>query len=88
MGEVWKEDWWGVGHGVGLEVHEWPFIGYQRIRDDKAYRDRRLKANMVISIEPTIYLPAVGDLQIEDQFRVTKTGCERLNDIPKEIMES
>jgi Xaa-Pro aminopeptidase len=88
MGEVWKEDWWGVGHGVGLEVHEWPFIGYQRILDDKAYRDRRLKANMVISIEPTIYLPEVGDLQIEDQFRVTKTGCERLNDIPKEIMES
>ncbi len=43
---------------------------------------------MVISIEPTIYLPAVGDMQIEDQFRVTKTGCERLNDIPQEIMES
>jgi Xaa-Pro aminopeptidase len=88
MREVWKEDWWGVGHGVGLEVHEWPFIGYQRILDDEAYRDRRLEANMVISIEPAIYLPAVGDLQIEDQFRVTKTGCERLNDIPKEIMES
>jgi len=86
LGEVWKGDWWGIGHGVGLEVHEWPFIGYQRILDDKAYRDRRLKANMVISIEPTIYLPEVGDMQIEDQFRVTKTGCERLNDIPQEIM--
>jgi len=88
LGEVWKADWWGIGHGVGLEVHEWPFIGYQRILDDKVYRDRRLKANMVISIEPAIYLPEVGDMQIEDQFRVTKTGCERLNDIPKEIMQS
>jgi len=86
--EAWGGDWWGIGHGVGLEVHEWPFIGYQRILDDEAYRDRRLKANMVISIEPAMYLPEVGDMQIEDQFRVTKTGCERLNDIPAEIIES
>ena len=86
--ETWGKDWWGIGHGVGLEVHEWPFIGYQRILDDEAYRDRRLKANMVISIEPAVYLPEVGDMQIEDQFRVSKTGCERLNDIPTEIMES
>ncbi|MDH5438716.1 MAG: Xaa-Pro peptidase family protein [Candidatus Bathyarchaeota archaeon] len=86
--EAWRDDWWGIGHGVGLEVHEWPFIGYQRILDDKAYRDRRLEANMVISIEPAVYLPELGDMQIEDQFRVTKTGCERLNDIPTEIMES
>ena len=88
MREAWKEYSGKVGHGVGLEVHEWPFIGYQRILDDKAYRDRRLKANMVISLEPSIYLPELGDFQIEDQFRVTKTGCERLNDIPQEIMES
>ncbi|UCE16556.1 MAG: aminopeptidase P family protein [Candidatus Bathyarchaeota archaeon] len=86
--ETWDGDWWGIGHGVGLEVHEWPFIGYQNILDDEAYRDRRLKTNMVISIEPTIYLPEVGDMQIEDQFQVTKTGCKRLNDVPTEIMES
>ena len=84
---AWGGDWWGIGHGVGLEVHEWPFIGYQRILDDEAYRDRELKANMVISIEPAVYLPEVGDMQIEDQFRVTKTGCKRLNDIPPEIIE-
>jgi Xaa-Pro aminopeptidase len=86
--EAWEGDWWGIGHGVGLEVHEWPFIGYQRILDDEAYRDRRLEANMVISIEPQVYFPEVGDMQIEDQFRVTKTGCERLNDIPTEIIET
>jgi Xaa-Pro aminopeptidase len=47
----------------------------------------KLKANMVISIEPSIHLPKMGDMQIEDQFQITKTGCKRLNDIPQEIIE-
>ena len=85
--EAWGGEWWGIGHGGGLEVHEWPFVGYQRITDDEAYRDMKLKANMVISIEPSIYLPKIGDMQIEDQFQITKTGCRRLNDIPQEIIE-
>jgi Xaa-Pro aminopeptidase len=42
---------------------------------------------MVISLEPAIYIPDIGVQQIEDQFLVTKTGSERLNDIPQEIME-
>ncbi len=46
-----------IGHGVGLEVHEWPFVGYDRIVDDRAYRDMELQANMVISMEPSIWLP-------------------------------
>jgi Xaa-Pro aminopeptidase len=85
--EAWEGEWWGIGHGVGLEVHEWPFVGYQRITDDKAYRDMKLKTNMVISVEPSIYLPKMGDMQIEDQFQITETGCKRLNDIPQEIIE-
>ncbi len=85
--QAWGIDDWGGGHGVGLEVHEWPFIGYQHITHDKAYRDRRLEANMVISLEPAIYFPDVGDQQIEDEFLVTKTGSERLNNIPQEIIE-
>ena len=80
-------DWWGIGHGVGLEVHEWPFIGYQRIVDDGAYTDRVLEENMVISLEPTMALPDAGDFQIEDQFVVTGEGAVRLNDIPHEITE-
>jgi Xaa-Pro aminopeptidase len=79
-------DSWGVGHGVGLEVHEWPFVGYQRIVDDPAYRDVELRANMVISLEPTIWLPETGSLQIEDQFIVTEAGGERLSPIPLEIL--
>jgi Xaa-Pro aminopeptidase len=80
-------DWWGIGHGVGLEVHEWPFIGYQLIVDDGAYDDRVLEENMVISLEPTVAFPDTGDFQIEDQFVVTPEGAVRLNDIPHEITE-
>lgn len=85
--EAWGGDWGGIGHGVGLEVHEWPFVGYGKIHDDPAYRDTRLKENMVISIEPQTFVKGVGDLQLEDQFLITKTGSERLNDIPQEIIE-
>ena len=77
---------WGGGHGVGLEVHEWPFIGYHNITHDNAYRDTKLRANTVISLEPTIGIPDVGDFQLEDEFVVTKTEAERLNDIPQEII--
>jgi len=88
---IYRENWpeekdWGLGHGVGLEVHEWPFIGYHNITHDNAYRDTRLRANTVISLEPTIGIPNVGDFQLEDEFVVTKTGAERLNDIPQEII--
>ena len=88
MEKAWHiEGLWGVGHGVGLEVHEWPFIGYQRIKDDQAYRDTLLEENMVISTEPAVFFHDTGDFQIEDQFVVTKNGAVRLNDIPHEIFE-
>jgi Xaa-Pro aminopeptidase len=81
------QHWWGIGHGVGLEVHEWPFIGYQKITDDPAYEDRVMEQNMVISLEPTFAFPDTGEFQIEDQFVVTAGGGVRLNDIPHEITE-
>jgi Xaa-Pro aminopeptidase len=87
MKEAWGNETWGIGHGVGLEVHEWPFVGYHRITHDEAYKDTILKENMVISLEPAVYISEIGDQQIEDQFLVTKTGSERLNDIPQEIIE-
>ncbi len=82
-----KREWREVGHGVGLEVHEWPFVGYGRIVDDRAYRDMRLEAGMVISMEPATWLPETGDLQVEDQFEVTEGGGERLSPIPLQIFE-
>jgi Xaa-Pro aminopeptidase len=88
---VYMQTWperksWGGGHGVGLEVHEWPFIGYHNITHDNAYRDTRLRANTVISLEPQIFIPDLGLFSVEDEFVVTKTGTERLNDIPQEII--
>jgi Xaa-Pro aminopeptidase len=81
------QGWWGLGHGVGLEVHEWPFIGCERMVDDDAYEDRVLEESMVISLEPTVVLPNVGEIQIEDQFVVTAGGGLRLNDLPHQIVE-
>jgi Xaa-Pro aminopeptidase len=78
-------DWWGHGHGVGLEVHEWPFVGYERIVDDPAYRDVELRAGMVISLEPTLSLLETGALQVEDQFVVTEEGGQRVSPIPLKI---
>ncbi len=75
-----------VGHGVGLEVHEWPFVGYHDIVDDGGiYRDVELKANMVISMEPAHWLKATGDMQVEDQFLVTEEGGQKMSPIPLEI---
>ncbi len=89
MGKVWDIDKGpsGLGHGVGLEVHEWPFIGYQYMEDDEAYRDTVLEENMVISMEPMMFFSDTGDFQIEDQFVITKDGGVRLNDIPQIIFE-
>jgi len=81
------QGWWGLGHGVGLEVHEWPFIGCQHIVDHDAYSDRVLEEDMVISLEPTVALPDGGEIQIEDQFVVTAKGGVRLNDVPHQIFE-
>jgi Xaa-Pro aminopeptidase len=76
-----------VGHGVGLEVHEWPFVGYDEIIDDGGiYRDVELRANMVISMEPTFHLEGLGDMQVEDQFVVTEEGGQKMSPIPLEIM--
>ena len=85
--ETWpEEEYRREGHGVGLEVHEWPFIGYHETAHDNAYEDTRLRANTVISLEPQIDIPNLGSFQVEDEFVVTKTGAGRLNDIPQEII--
>lgn len=60
-----------TGHGVGLDVHEEPYL--------VAGNDRPLEEGMVFSVEPGIYLPGSFGVRIEDLVAVTSDGCERLN---------
>ena len=67
----------GLGHGVGLEVHEAPRLS-KRSED-------RLAAGNVVSVEPGIYLPGALGVRIEDLVVVTDTGCEILTKLTKEL---
>jgi Xaa-Pro aminopeptidase len=58
-----------LGHGVGLEIHEFP-----RLKYNNAEKDLKLKPGMVITIEPGLYLPGVGGIRYEDTIVITKTG--------------
>ncbi len=59
-----------TGHGVGLEIHEYPRISRNS--------DVELKAGMVFTIEPGIYLPGLGGIRLEDMVVVTRQGRDVL----------
>jgi Xaa-Pro aminopeptidase len=62
-----------VGHGIGVHLHEEPYLG--------KYGDAELKAGMVLGIEPLVYGCGMGfGLQNKDMVAVTETGCELLSD--------
>lgn len=56
-----------LGHGVGLEIHESPYISYKS--------DTILKENMIVTNEPGIYLIGKFGVRIEDTVQITKFGC-------------
>ena len=59
-----------LGHGVGLDIHESPSINKSN--------DNTLKANMVVTNEPGIYIPEKFGVRIEDTVLITKSGCINL----------
>lgn len=67
----------GLGHGVGLAVHEGPTIS--------GLSDTVLETGMVFSIEPGIYLPGKGGIRIEDLILVGEEGGLALSGAPKEF---
>jgi len=56
-----------LGHGVGLDIHEAPYVSYRS--------DAQLKENMVVTDEPGIYIPGKFGVRIEDTVQITKFGC-------------
>lgn len=66
-----------TGHGIGLEVHEPPFI--------KAGNTNPLKSGMVFTVEPGIYLPNQFGVRIEDNVIVTREGHVNLASLPKSL---
>ncbi|ASJ10708.1 peptidase M24 [Thermococcus sp. P6] len=67
-----------TGHGVGLEIHEWPRVSQQD--------DTELRPGMVITVEPGIYLPGFGGVRIEDTVLITREGPVRLTKTERELI--
>ena len=69
----------GLGHSVGLFIHESPRLSPSD--------DTILKANMIETVEPGIYVSGFGGVRIEDMVVVTEDGCRNLAHSPKELIE-
>ncbi len=70
-GETLRDGFYfGLGHGVGLEVHEAPLLG-------RASNDELIEGD-VIAVEPGTTVPAIGGTRVEDLLLVSPDGCERL----------
>jgi Xaa-Pro aminopeptidase len=68
----------GLGHGVGLEVHEAPRLSQRS--------DSVLASGNVVTVEPGVYLPGQFGVRIEDLVVVTDTACDILTSVPKDLI--
>jgi Xaa-Pro aminopeptidase len=68
----------GLGHGVGLEVHEAPRVSQRS--------EQVLEAGDVVTVEPGVYLPGRFGVRIEDLVSVTEGGCRNLSGFTKELL--
>ena len=69
----------GLGHGVGLEVHEGPTLSKKG--------DKHLAAGNVVTVEPGVYLPGRFGVRIEDLAVVTDAGPDVLSSYTKELTD-
>ena len=67
----------GLGHGVGLEVHEAPRLSQKS--------DQTLEVGDVVTVEPGVYLPGRFGVRIEDLVTVTEDGCRNFTNFPTEL---
>ena len=72
----------GLGHGVGMEVHEEPRLS------QRADEDEVLEAGNVVSVEPGVYLPGRLGVRIEDLVAVTENGADVFTSLPKELVNA
>lgn len=68
----------GLGHGVGLEIHEMPTLSGRSLQS--------VEEGMIITVEPGIYIPGLGGVRIEDMVLVTAEGCRILSNVDKELI--
>ena len=69
----------GLGHGLGLQIHEEPRLS--------PLSDSVLAPNMVVTVEPGIYIDGWGGVRIEDDVIITRNGCQIINKSDKSLIE-
>jgi len=67
----------GLGHGVGLDIHEEPLFSF-----NPTAQGHQLASGMVVTVEPGIYRPGWGGIRLEDLFLVTEQGLEAISQCP------
>ncbi|MBU0716768.1 MAG: aminopeptidase P family protein [Planctomycetes bacterium] len=70
----------GLGHGMGLDIHEAPSLSWRS--------SAKLEAGMVVTVEPGVYLPGIGGVRIEDDMLVTPNGSRFLTQLPRRLEDA